>query len=60
MRIPSYTRQFERDLKKVKRRGKDIHKFRRIARTLAAGSSALEQLPRPPRMPYRGGLAAHL
>jgi mRNA interferase YafQ len=37
MRIPVYTRQFERDLKRAKRRGKNLIKFKTIARTLIEG-----------------------
>ena len=37
MFIPVYTRQFERDLKLAIRRGKNIEKFKIIARTLLAG-----------------------
>jgi mRNA interferase YafQ len=38
MRIPVYTRQFERDTKRAKRRGKDIDKFKMIARALIEGT----------------------
>ena len=37
MYTPVYTRQFERDLKLSVRRGKNIEKFKIIARTLLAG-----------------------
>jgi mRNA interferase YafQ len=37
MHTPVYTRQFERDLKLAVRRGKNIEKFKIIARTLLAG-----------------------
>jgi len=37
MRIPVYTRQFERDIKRAGKRGKDVGKFRSIARTLIEG-----------------------
>jgi mRNA interferase YafQ len=37
MYAPVYTRQFERDLKLPLRRGKNIEKFKIIARTLLAG-----------------------
>jgi mRNA interferase YafQ len=37
MYTPVYTRQFERDLKLAVRRGKNIEKFKIIARTLLAG-----------------------
>jgi mRNA interferase YafQ len=39
MRTPVYTRQFERDVKKAKRRGKDPEKFKILARTLIAGKN---------------------
>lgn len=34
MRTPVYTRQFERDIVKSKKRGKTLEKFKIIARTL--------------------------
>ena len=34
---PVYTRQFERDLKLAKRRGKNLEKFKIVARTLLDG-----------------------
>lgn len=34
---PVYTRQFEKDLKLAKRRGKNLEKFKIISRTLLAG-----------------------
>ena len=37
MYTPIYTRQFERDLKLALRRGKNVEKFKIIARTLLAG-----------------------
>ena len=37
MYTPVYTRQFEKDLKRCLRRGKDPEKFITIARTLLAG-----------------------
>ena len=37
MHTPVYTRQFERDLKLAIRRGKNVEKFKIIARTLVAG-----------------------
>ena len=37
MYTPVYTRQFEKDLKLAKRRGKNLEKFKIIARTLLAG-----------------------
>ena len=35
--VPVYTRQFEKDLKLAKRRGKNLEKFKIMARTLLAG-----------------------
>lgn len=37
MYTPVYTRQFEKDLKLAKRRGKNLEKFKIIARTMLAG-----------------------
>ena len=37
MYTPVYTRQFEKDLKLTRRRGKNLEKFKIIARTLLAG-----------------------
>lgn len=33
---PVYTRQFERDVKRAKKRGKDMEKFKAVARALLA------------------------
>jgi len=37
MRTPVYTRQFERDIKKAKKRGKNLDKLKIIARALIEG-----------------------
>ncbi len=37
MPIPVYTRQFERDIKRIGKRGKNLEKFKLIARTLIEG-----------------------
>ena len=37
MFTPVYTRQFEKDLKRLQRRGKNLEKFKIIARSLIAG-----------------------
>jgi len=37
MHSPAYTRQFERDVKQTKHRGKNLDKLKIIARTLLAG-----------------------
>jgi mRNA interferase YafQ len=34
MRIPSYTKQFAKDLKKMEKRGKSLEKIKRILKTL--------------------------
>jgi len=41
MRIPVYTRQFERDIKQVRKRGKNLEKFKIIARALIGGKSSI-------------------
>lgn len=37
MRVPVYTRQFERDVKRVRKRGKNFEKLKIIARALIEG-----------------------
>jgi len=37
MYTPVYTKQFEKDVKRCKRRGKNFEKFKIIAKTLIAG-----------------------
>jgi len=37
MYIPVYTRQFDKDVKRCKRRGKNLEKFKTIAKTLISG-----------------------
>ncbi len=45
MRTPVYTRQFERDMKRAKKRGKNLDKFKMIARALIE-SEGLDPLHR--------------
>lgn len=44
MRTPHYTGQFRRDVKRAKRRGKDMEKLRRVLRLL------IEEEPLPTRL----------
>ena len=37
MHTPIYTKQFDKDIKRAVRRGKNVEKFKIIARTLLAG-----------------------
>jgi len=39
MRVPVYSRQFERDVKRQQRRGKNLEKLKTILRTLLAGET---------------------
>ena len=39
MFIPVYTKQFSRDVKKARKRGKNLEKFKIIARTLLSGET---------------------
>ncbi len=39
MFTPVYARQFGKDIKRMKRRGKNLEKFRIVARTLLAGET---------------------
>ena len=61
MFTPVYTRQFERDLKRALRRGKNIDKFKIIARTLLAGQ-ALDPIHRDHRLvgDYAGRRDCHI
>jgi mRNA interferase YafQ len=43
MRTPSYSTQFQRDVKRLKRRGKDLEKLKRLIELLLAGD------PLPPQ-----------
>jgi mRNA interferase YafQ len=58
---PVYTRQFERDIKRLQRRGKNIEKFKIIARTLLAGEP-LDAIHRDRRLVgnYAGRRECHL
>jgi mRNA interferase YafQ len=49
MYIPIYTRQFEKDVTRAGRRGKNLDKFKIIARTLLAGQ-ALDTIQRDHRL----------
>ncbi|MBL69117.1 MAG: type II toxin-antitoxin system mRNA interferase toxin, RelE/StbE family [Verrucomicrobiales bacterium] len=61
MFTPVYTRQFEKDLKRCLRRGKDPEKFKTIARTLLAGES-LDALHRDHKLigNYTGRRECHI
>jgi len=61
MYTPVYTRQFERDLKLALRRGKNLEKFKIIARTLLAGQP-LDQIHRDHRLlgNYTGRRDCHI
>ncbi len=58
---PVYTRQFERDLKLAVRRGKDLDKFKIIARSLLAGQ-LLDPIHRDHRLAgnYAGRRDCHI
>ena len=61
MRIPVYTRQFERDIKRLKKRGKDLVKFKIIAHSLIGGKQ-LDPLNRDHRLVgnYAGRRECHI
>ena len=48
MRTPSFTRQFEKDLKRVKKRGKEIGKIKEVMRRLIAEEQLAERYQDPP------------
>jgi len=47
--IPVYTKQFEKDLKRCKRRGKNLDKFKILASTLLSGNK--QTIPALPIFP---------
>lgn len=61
MRIPVYTRQFERDIKRVRKRGKNLEKFKIIARALIGGNK-LDPLHRDHQLvgSYAGRRECHI
>ena len=61
MYAPVYTKQFEHDVKRSQRRGKDMEKFRIIARPLLSGEP-LDALHRDHRLVgnYSGRRECHL
>lgn len=61
MRTPVYTRQFERDVKKARKRGKNMEKLKIIARALIAGDK-LDPLQRDHRLVggYAGRRECHI
>jgi mRNA interferase YafQ len=61
MYTPVYTRQFEKDLKLARRRGKDLDKFKSIARALLAGK-VLDPIHRDHRLlgSYAGRRDCHI
>lgn len=58
---PVYTRQFEKDIKRAGRRGKNLEKFKIIARTLIAGQP-LDPIHRDHRLVgnYAGRRECHI
>lgn len=61
MLIPVYTGQFEKDVKRSVRRGKELEKFKLIARTLLSGKP-LDPLHRDHRLVgnYQGRRECHI
>jgi mRNA interferase YafQ len=61
MRAPVYTRQFERDIKKARKRGKNLDKFKIIARALIEGKK-LDPLHRDRQLigDYAGRRECHI
>lgn len=61
MFTPAYTKQFAKDVKRAQRRGKNIEKFKIIARTLIAGEP-LDPLHRDHRLAgnYQGRRECHI
>ncbi len=43
MRTPSYTRQFEKDVKRMRKRGKDVQKLKAVSSSLIAEEPLAER-----------------
>ena len=61
MLTPVYTKQFEKDIKKAKKRGKNLDKFKIIAKTLLNGE-AIDAIHRNHRLVgnYVGRMECHI
>lgn len=61
MYVPVYTRQFEKDLRRVRRRGKNLEKLKIVARALAIGKP-LDALHRDHRLigSFQGRRECHI
>jgi len=61
MLTPVYTKQFAKDIKRLQKRGKNVEKFKTIARTLLAGKSP-DPLHRDHKLvgSYRGRRECHI
>jgi len=61
MRSPTYTRQFEKDVKRLCRRGKNLEKLKMVIRSLVAGE-ALDAIHRDHKLlgSYRGRHECHI
>ena len=61
MRIPVYTRQLEKDIKRARKRGKDLDRFKMIVRALIEGEK-LDALHRDHQLAgdYKGRRECHI
>lgn len=61
MRTPVYTRQFEKDVKRCMRRGKNLEKFKILARVLLSGKQ-LDPIHRDHKLTgnYQGRRDCHI
>jgi mRNA interferase YafQ len=61
MYTPAYTRQFERDVKRLRKRGKNLDKLKVVIRSLVAGE-ALDPIHREHKLvgSYRGRRECHI
>ena len=61
MRTPVYTRQFGRDVKRLRRRGRDFEEFRVVVRALVAGEP-LDAAYREHKLvgPFKGRRECHV
>ncbi len=61
MRKPAFTRQFERDLKRMRKRGKDTRKLKTVMQTLIAGEALAPRYRDHPLIGnYKGRRECHI
>lgn len=61
MRLPLRTSQFKRDIQRMKKRGKDMRKFKEVLQTLVEGGELAPQYRDHPLLgQYKGSRECHI